>query len=208
MPDFSVLILFIPTFFFVSITPGMCMTLALTLGIKFGYRKTLYMMYGELLGVGLVAFSSVLGVAGILLNYPNLFIVLKFFGAGYLAYLGIQMWRAQGNMAITQVTLEQSQQVSKKLLFSQGLITAIANPKGWAFMISLLPPFINNDLPLIPQLTALVFIILCSEFISMSIYALGGKGLQQILSKGKNVALLNRISGTLMISVGVWLLAS
>lgn len=51
--------LFIPTFFFVSITPGMNMTLALTLGMSVGYRRTLWMMVGELLGVALVAVSAV-----------------------------------------------------------------------------------------------------------------------------------------------------
>lgn len=33
--------MFIPTFFLVSITPGMCMTLALTLGMSIGYKRTL-----------------------------------------------------------------------------------------------------------------------------------------------------------------------
>lgn len=50
--------MFIPTFFFVSITPGMCMTLALTLGMSVGYKRTLWMMAGELVGVGLVATNS------------------------------------------------------------------------------------------------------------------------------------------------------
>ena len=55
MPDFALLAVFIPTFFFVSITPGMCMTLAMTLGMSIGVRRTLWMMLGELVGVALVA---------------------------------------------------------------------------------------------------------------------------------------------------------
>lgn len=34
--DVSLLMVFIPTFFFVSVTPGMCMTLAMTLGMSIG----------------------------------------------------------------------------------------------------------------------------------------------------------------------------
>lgn len=75
--DIAMLAVFIPTFFFVSITPGMCMTLAMTLGMSIGVRRSLYMMWGELAGVGLVAFSSVIGVAAIMLNYPNVFTVLR-----------------------------------------------------------------------------------------------------------------------------------
>ncbi|GAL13267.1 putative threonine efflux protein [Vibrio astriarenae] len=41
----------------------------------------------------------------------------------------------------------------------QGFVTAIANPKGWAFMISLLPPFVDQSAALTPQLIVLVSII-------------------------------------------------
>lgn len=96
----ALLTMFIPTFFFVSITPGMCMTLALTLGMSIGYRRTLWMMAGELVGVALVSVSAVLGIAAIMLNYPWLFTALKLIGASYLLYLGIEMWRSRGKLAI------------------------------------------------------------------------------------------------------------
>ena len=65
------------------------------------------------------------------------------------------------------------------------------------FMISLLPPFIDNSFDLTPQLIMLVAVILLFEFICMSLYALGGKGLTALLSLGKNVRILNRIAETL-----------
>ncbi len=78
--DLQLLALFIPTFFFVSITPGMCMTLSMTLGMTIGVKRSLHMMWGELLGVGLVAVSAVIGVATIMLKYPNAFSALKYLG--------------------------------------------------------------------------------------------------------------------------------
>ncbi|NMT19532.1 LysE family translocator, partial [Vibrio parahaemolyticus] len=50
--------------------------------------------------------------------------------------------------------------------------------------------------------------ILLFEFICMSLYATGGKGLKHVLGQSKNVRLMNRIAGTLMMGVGVWLLLS
>ncbi len=44
MIDSSVLLVFISTFFVVSVTPGMCMALALTMGVTIGEKKTFYMM--------------------------------------------------------------------------------------------------------------------------------------------------------------------
>ena len=50
MVNLALLGAFIPTFLFVSVTPGMCMTLAMTLGMSQGVRRTLWMMWGEMLG--------------------------------------------------------------------------------------------------------------------------------------------------------------
>ncbi|EJG1649037.1 LysE family translocator [Vibrio parahaemolyticus] len=205
--NLALLSMFIPTFFFVSITPGMCMTLALTLGMSVGYRRTLWMMIGELAGVALVSVSAVLGIAAVMLNYPWLFTVLKFAGGAYLLYLGIEMWRSRGKLAIN-LENSTSQPKGNWNLVLQGFITAIANPKGWAFMISLLPPFIDQSKALAPQLMVLVSIILLFEFICMSLYATGGKGLKRVLGQSKNVRLMNRFAGTLMMGVGVWLFVS
>ncbi|QSX28703.1 LysE family translocator [Shewanella cyperi] len=202
MPDFALLAVFIPTFFFVSITPGMCMTLAMTLGMSVGVRRTLWMMWGEMAGVALVAVAAVVGVAGLMLNYPTLFSGLKYLGGAYLAYLGINMWRARGAMAFDPLGQVKSERLH---LITQGFVTAIANPKGWAFMVSLLPPFINVERPLTPQLATLVGIIMVSEFVSMLAYASGGKSLRLFLSRGNNVRWLNRIAGSLMLAVGLWL---
>lgn len=190
----------------VSITPGMCMTLAMSLGITIGVKKTFWMMYGELLGVATVAVASVLGIATLMTALPQLFQGFKIMGALYLLYVGINMWRAKGKLSTDPNQHQQS--IKRRSLFQQGFLTAIANPKGWAFMISLLPPFINQTLPLTPQLSILVIVILISEFICMTLYATGGKSIAKVLTKRNNVQLLNKISGSLMVLVAIWLVAS
>nr|CAA6829056.1 MAG: Putative threonine efflux protein [uncultured Thiotrichaceae bacterium] len=205
MMNTALLPVFIPTFFFVSITPGMCMTLALTLGMTVGIKRAMWMMVGELAGVGLVAVSSVVGIAAVMLQFPSLFWVLKIGGGAYLFYLGYQLWRSRGKMAVSYDRTEHAT-VSVQELMTQGFITAIANPKGWAFFVALLPPFISFDLPLSGQLIGWVSIILSLEFACLMVYATGGKTLGKLLSEPKHVRTLNRIAGTLMIGVGIWLI--
>ncbi|PKI17710.1 LysE family translocator [Colwellia sp. 12G3] len=202
MIDITLLSIFIPTFFLVSITPGMCMTLAMTLGMSIGVRRTMWMMIGELIGVAIVAIAAVLGVASIMLNYPDIFEVLKWVGGAYLAYIGLNMWRSKGKMSIGD---NKPSDVKRRSLFIQGFVTAIANPKGWAFMISLLPPFISVDRDVAPQLLILLGVIMVTEFTSMMAYAAGGKSLRLFLSRGDNVKWMNRIAGSLMVAVGIWL---
>lgn len=205
MPDTAILVVFIPTWFFISITPGMCMTLAMTLGMSVGVRRTMWMMLGEVFGVATVAILAVLGVASVMLNYPVLFSWFKWIGGAYLIYLGIRMWLANANLSQNDIN---NSQLSAKNLISQGYITAVANPKGWAFMVSILPPFISLDKPIALQFSVLLTIIMLSEIICMLIYANGGKGLKRLLNRGNNAVWLNRIAGSLLAGVGIWLALS
>lgn len=204
MIDYTLLSLFIPTFLFVAATPGLCMTLALTLGMTIGIKRTLWMMWGELLGVATVTILTVAGVASLMLKHPDVFQWFKYAGAAYLIYVGIQQWRSRGRLKLDE-SCEKQSDFTPLGLAVQGYIAAVANPKGWAFFVSLLPPFINPDLPMVPQLSILITIILMSEFLFMMIYASGGKALSRLLKHSENVRLINRISGSLMIGVGCWL---
>lgn len=202
----SVLTVFVPTFFLVSLTPGMCMTLAMSLGMSIGLKRTLAMMAGELIGVGIVALSSVIGASAIMLAYPEVFIVLKSIGGIYLIYIGIMMLKSKGKLALSECSTSKFSNISNKNLAFQGFITAIANPKAWAFFISLLPPFINDNRPITPQIVILLSIILSLEFTSLLIYTSGGASLKKFLQKNDNVKRINKIAGYLICGVGIWLI--
>lgn len=180
------------------------MSLALSLGITQGLRRSLWMMAGELTGVALVCSAAVLGVAGMMLQYPQAFVVFKWLGGTYLVYLGLQLWRSRGRLAVA-ASEDATRTLSRKHLILQGFITATGNPKGWAFSIALLPPFINPAFDLLTQLLVLVSMILIIEFVCLMIYVTGGRALRRLLERGGGARLLNRIAGSLMLGVGVWL---
>ncbi len=203
----STLFLFITTFFVVSITPGMCMLLSTMMGITIGVRKTMFMMVGELIGVSLVVIATLAGVALFILEYPELFWGLKIGGALYLSFLGIQLWRSKGKMALQDFNTS-SMNVHPFALASQGFITAVSNPKGWVFFIALLPPFIDISRPIAQQGTIMLMIILTLETLCMFVYALGGKALRTLLLKSANVRLINRLASVMMIAIAIWLVLS
>ncbi|WP_218048979.1 LysE family translocator [Curvivirga aplysinae] len=207
MVDWTLITLFIPTFFLVSITPGMCMTLAMTLGMTIGLRRTFAMMWGEVIGVAAIALAAIVGVAAVMLKYPDIFSVVKYVGGAYLAWLGIQMWRSKGKMAIDLDNPKEASMSGLELAW-QGFMTAIANPKGWAFMVVLLPKFLNTELPVTWQIIAIITVIVVCEFFCMTLYAGGGKTLRYFLEKKGNVQMMNRIAGSLMVAVGIWLAMS
>jgi len=204
MINLALMSAFIPTFFLVSVTPGMCMTLALTLGMSQGMRHSLWMMAGELLGVGLVATLAVCGVAALMLQFPAWFFYLKCLGAGYLLYVAWQMWWAKGSFQLPEVGTARVL-MPRGQLFGQGFVTAVSNPKGWAFHMALLPPFIDPGLAFWPQLLVLLAILLLLEFSCLLLYAGSGKAMAGFFSSPSRAQWLNRLCSGLMVAVAVWM---
>jgi homoserine/homoserine lactone efflux protein len=178
------------------------MTLAMSLGISIGVRRTLWMMAGELAGIALVGTCAVLGIAALLLKAPTFFAVFKWVGGAYLLYMGWQTWHAE---PMRPEQLARGNHRSSLSLVAQGFITAVANPKAWAFLAALLPPFIDQGRPLAPQLLTLLVLMVIIEFGCMLLYASGGRALSEQLHRRGKARWLNRMSGTLMAGVGIWL---
>jgi len=202
--DPKLILLFIPTFAAISITPGMCMTLSMSLGISQGWRRTMWMMLGELFGVALVAIAAVAGVATTMLKYPTAFRIFCVLGGIYLIYLGVKQWFSKVEITLHD-DAENSGLIGRRTLITQGFVTAIANPKGWAFMIAFLPPFISDQYPVVTQMIALLTVIVVIEFISLMIYASGGGQLSRWLARGDRLHWINKISGSLLVVIGIWL---
>ena len=200
-PD--LILLFIPTIASVSFTPGLCMTLAFTLGLSIGYRRTLWMMLGELSGVATVFTATFWSLGWLLSRDPIYFQIVSLLGGAYLLYLAYQLFR-QTPEAMKARNLENTSPMALAIL---GYITAVSNPKGWAFLIALLPGFVASDGPLFPQFLIMMGIMLTTEFISMTIYATGGQWLASRLSDGSGVMNANRIAASMLTLAALWVLS-
>ena len=128
----ELLMLFIPTIAIVSLTPGMCMMLAFSLGISEGYRRTLWMMLGELFGVALVVSVTVWLLQNMMRFDPLWFRGIMVVGALYLLWVARGLWLSEP--AMNEGELEGS--LSGSTLVILGCTTAVMNPKGWAFMLA------------------------------------------------------------------------
>jgi threonine/homoserine/homoserine lactone efflux protein len=197
-------LLFAATIFAISMTPGLCMTLAFTLGMRFGYRRTLWMMAGELTGVATVAISVAFGVVRIVAWQPNALQWLTWIGAAYLLFVGVSMWRQAGAADMGSAG---AQSIAPIKLAVLGYSTAVFNPKGWAFLIAILPGFLNEQQSIASQLAILIPIFLVSEFVAMSLYATGGKTLARWLSSPGQAEVINKVAAAMIIIISLWFVA-
>ena len=184
----------------VSLTPGLCMTLAFTLGMTVGYRRSLWMMLGELLGVNIVFTATFWSLSWLLNQNPIWFVALSFGGGAYLLYLAITLFKQPANAIRTIESLN----TRWYQLAGLGFITAIGNPKGWAFLVALLPGFITTEIPMGLQYAWMLVIMMVTEFTSMSIYAAGGRWIALKLSNTDGRFATHRVAALLLGAVSIW----
>ena len=159
--NLELLWVFIPTIAAISLTPGMCMTLAFTLGLSQSYRRTLWMMGGELACVATVVPTCVLLLALIQSLSDMYFAPLALAGGSYLLWIAYRLWAQPARLS----SGENQPHLSANTLLILGYVTAVMNPKGWGFMIALLPDFMSVAYSTPEQLAAFLGVMVPSEFL-------------------------------------------
>jgi threonine/homoserine/homoserine lactone efflux protein len=139
-----------------------------------------------------------LGLSVVIEHAGIIFEWLRWVGAAYLIWLGIQAWRhAEGEAAI----VEQRGHV----YFRRGFLAAITNPKTIAFFTAFLPQFIDPTLPAGHQL-----LVMCTVAVTMATLTdcgwavLAGAGRTFFLRRA-SAKWLGRVSGLALIGGGIWL---
>ena len=182
-----------------SLTPGPNGLLALTHGALYGPRRTLATILGGLLGFGLVIAASLFGIGALLAANAELLSWLKWIGGAYLIFLGFQIWRSEP-IGVSNVEKGRSTPTG---LFSQGLLSAISNPKGILFFVAFLPQFVDPNRPLWLQFVIMAGTFLAVEFVYEYVVASLANKVQPLLKKaGKN---FNRFFGGVFATLGVLL---
>lgn len=133
-------LIYLTAVFGLSLTPGPNGLLALTHGALYGHRRALWTISGGMLGFVLLMALSMFGLAALLKASTHALLVLKWLGAAYLIWLGIQLWRAP---ALHLTPLQSTAPRPGIQLFRQGLLSALSNPKVILFFGAFLPQFLD-----------------------------------------------------------------
>ena len=184
--------------FVLVIVPGPIVTLVISTGATRGTRAALITVAGSTAGNALLITGIALGLSIVIQHAATIFDYLRWVGAAYLVWLGIQAWRHAGASAAMASP-------RGHVYFRRGFLAAITNPKTIAFFTAFLPQFVDPALPAGHQL-----FVMCSVAIAMAtltdcawgVVAGAGRSffLQRVSGKW-----LGRVSGSVLIGGGIWL---
>jgi threonine/homoserine/homoserine lactone efflux protein len=199
MPDLSTLAVFAAASFALVAVPGPSVLYIVGTSIAQGRRAGVASMFGVQTGALIHVFAAAIGVSAILASSAELFNVVKFAGAAYLVWLGVQKLRHAGD----EDPAARSPR-SHAHLFRQGVVVNILNPKVAMFFLAFLPQFIDPDAasPGL-QIIGLGLIFILIAMISDTTYALlAGTAAERLSGTFAARRRLDRISGGVMIGLG------
>lgn len=178
------------------LTPGPIVTLVISTGATKGTRAALITVAGTSSGNAVLIAAIALGLSWVLSNAVWLFELLRWAGAAYLIYLGIQAWRHAGVAKSAP---------GDRVHFWRGFTVALANPKTIAFFTAFLPQFVDPTLPASHQLWVMCTVSVALAAFTDSCWATAsGLGRAWFMHPAR-AKLLGRISGITLIGGGIWL---
>ena len=194
MIDQNLFIALISFYFVMYVTPGPNNTMVLTSGIKFGYIKTIPHMSGITIGHVLQVILVCLGLGKLFEMFPQIQNILRIVCALYLLYLG---YKIVGSFRKIK------EDNSRPLKFYEAALFQLVNPKAWTISTMVASGFLPKDEKLIISILFIstTALIICP--ISISIWAVFGSGIKNLVKNNKKKAIVEYFLAILLLITAI-----
>ncbi|WP_369197837.1 LysE family translocator [Streptomyces djakartensis] len=129
--------------FVVIAIPGPSVLFVVGRALAHGRRTALATAVGNVLGTYVLILAVALGLGSLLQASATALTVVKFVGAAYLVYLGVQAFRRRGRLRV-ELTAEAGERRGDLRTVLDGLLVGATNPKGLVFFAAVLPQFVHH----------------------------------------------------------------
>jgi leucine efflux protein len=170
-------------------------------GVRHGYAAAC----GVFVGDAVLMLAAATGAASLLATHPALFVVVKWVGAAYLAYIGVQLLRAALQRWQRRASQAQALPQDVSQPFRKALVISLLNPKAILFFVSFFIQFVDPHYAY-PALSFLLLGTIAQAFsaLYLSVLIVSGAKLAQAFSRRRRSASL-AVAGvaTLFLGFGI-----
>jgi threonine/homoserine/homoserine lactone efflux protein len=193
MLDLATLLIFASALAVAAGSPGPSIAALTARVLTGGIGSVLPCLAAMWVGEGVWLVCAVLGLAAIAANFATLFLVIKWAGIAYLAFLAWKMWRAPvgGEAAIPRGR-------NGWAMFGAGLAVTLGNPKIMVFYTALLPSIIDMGTVTALGLAELVAVMLAVLIAIDLSWAVAAERARRLLRSPRAMKIANRVSATAM----------
>nr|WP_316642397.1 LysE family transporter [uncultured Roseateles sp.] len=201
--DFSVWLTFFAASWAISLSPGAGAIAAMSSGLNHGFKRGYFTTFGLILGILTQVVVVGAGLGALIAASTLGFTLVKWLGVAYLAWLGIQQWRAPAKPLVAADG--DSRPVTRRQLVLRGWMINAVNPKGTVFLLAVVPQFLDLHQSLAPQYAVIGATICFTDLVVMAGYTVLASRVLSVLRSESHIKALNRTFGTLFIAAGVLL---
>lgn len=187
----------------ISLSPGAGAVAAMSAGISHGFARGYALSIGLVLGIWTQIVVVGLGLGALIAASNLAFSVVKWLGAAYLIWLGVQQWRAPASPLVAAADADT--RVRRRTLVRRGWLVNTVNPKGTVFLLAVVPQFLDLAQPLLPQYGVIALTLAFTDLVVMAGYTALAARVLSALHAPHHVRWLNRAFGGLFVGVGVLL---
>ncbi len=188
----------------IALLPGPDTAVVTKNALVHGREAALGSAFGVNVGLSVWTLATALGVAAILRSSATVYDALKLIGALYLVWIGARtLWESRRARGVSAEQSAAGRAISGRGGFRQGVISNLANPKVGIFFTSLLPPFVSAHGSALVQMLLLGGIFIAFNLVWMCSYALAAVRLAHVLSRARVKAAIDRVSGLVLVGVGI-----
>ncbi len=188
----------------IALLPGPDTAVVTKNALIHGREAALGSAIGVNVGLSVWTLATALGVAAILRSSATVYDVLKLIGALYLVWIGARtLWDSRRARAGAAEENNAARSLDRRGGFLQGVISNLANPKVGIFFTSLLPQFVSTHHSALLQMLILGGIFIAFNVFWMCSYALAAVRLSHVLSRRRVKAVIDRVSGLVLVGVGI-----
>jgi threonine/homoserine/homoserine lactone efflux protein len=155
-------------------TPGPTTLLILHQSGQWGLRAAWLSICGAVLSDAVLISAVVAGLGVVLTTSAQAFELLRWIGVIYLTWLGWQWLRGSKAFEIDTTQMKAPSASAAMSIGLRSFAVAITNPKGYLFFAAILPPFIDPNVPSIPQYLTLAVVFMAIDALVLWVYALAG----------------------------------
>jgi threonine/homoserine/homoserine lactone efflux protein len=177
-----------------------------------GRRTALASSFGVGCGLSVWTLAAAVGIASLLKASAVAFTVLKFGGAAYLIWIGVQAFRTAGHpidaaSVAGGASPRQQPALGGRAGFRQGMLSDLANPKIGIFFTSLLPQFVDAGRPVLLPSLILGGVFVAMTIVWLAFYCVLAARLIDTITRPSVRAVMDRVTGTVLIALGLRLAA-
>ncbi len=183
----------------ILVIPGPTVLLVVSYALGRGRGSGWATVPGVVAGDFVAMTASLAGAGALLAASATLFAVLKYAGAAYLIWLGIQMWRTQGTFGQLGAPVDSP----KSAMFWNAFVVTALNPKSIVFFVAFVPQFIDPARPLLPQLAIMEATFLGLAAATVTLWALLAGRLRETVRRPGALKVLTRAGGSVVIGAGL-----